>query len=151
MTLHTWFKTWISRPKTWSALALQIDAEKHGDGRKTQSAATDWATENPVWATENPVTLTVSPQTHTLRTNDEGLFRVRKGKNSEQLTNNSRKNPPYAPNCQNRARHACVICGRGDGRWVWRAFSRLTDVKECIAHSSVSARWCGSNRCFVRI
>ena len=109
-------------------------------GRKSPAGATVWATENPVWATENPVTLTVSPQTHTLRTNEEGLFRVRKDENSEQLTNNSKTSPPYAPNCQNRARHACVICGRGDGRWVWRAFSRLTDVKEYIAHSSVSAR-----------
>ena len=36
--------------------------------------------------------------------------------------------------CQKQVRHACVICARGDGRWISRALSRLTGVKSDIAH-----------------
>ena len=65
--------------------AVQIEAQKRGEGRKTHTARTVWAidftvwaTDFTVWATENPVADIVSPTSQPLQTIEEGYFCVRK-------------------------------------------------------------------------
>ena len=58
--------------------AVQIEAQKRGEGRKTHTARTVWATDFTVWAKENPVTDIVSPTSLPLQTIEEGYFCVRK-------------------------------------------------------------------------
>ena len=111
-----------------------------GEGQKTQVAPTDWATDFPVWATEKPVTLTVQSQTHIVLPAREGLFRARKGENSEQLTNDRPSHQEYAPYRQNQTRRVGVISGRPTFRWISRVLSRLTNVNSVIAHCCFRCR-----------
>ena len=133
--LHTVRKTWVLRPITWTAAALQTEANRRRAGRKRHSFATLWAREIPVSVTEIPVTLTVEPEPPALRPAGEGRFRAHWAEISESLTKGWVDTIRFATNCQNLTRHVGVICVRGFRRWISRAFSRLTSVKGWIAHS----------------
>ena len=114
-----------------------LGRERAGDGERRygrRSGATVWATDFPVSVTEISVSVTVKAQPLPLPRGSEGDFRPRSEGFSEDLTKEGKSEQKWTVCCQNPPRHACVISDRGGAWWIWRAFSRLTNVKRCIAH-----------------
>ena len=100
----------------------------------TDAPATVWARENPVWATVFPVAQTVVSEAPPVRPVEEGGFRVDFGGILRELTKRPLLLPNFTTNCQNLMRHAGVISERGSRWWLSCPFSRLTNVKDVIAH-----------------
>ena len=117
----------IGRWGTGENCGKRDNCQQRGRNRPTHTGAT-------VSVTEISVSVTVKAQPLPLPRGGEGDFRPRSGEFSEDLTKEGKPEQKWTVCCQNPPRHACVISDRGGAWWIWRAFSRLTNVKRCIAH-----------------